>query len=304
MNTSATSVASTVNTGKCPKPQLDGRRSGTSHFLIYFFSIVPLVAVALSIPFAWGWGLSWTDIGLAAGFYIVSGLGVTVGFHRLFTHGSYRANRGLKIGLAIAGQLALQGPVIDWAADHRRHHAFSDREGDPHSPWLFGTSAFALARGFWHAHMGWIFNRDLTNQQRFTPDLLADRDIARVNRAFALCTVFSLLTPALLGGLITWSWAGALSAFFWAGLVRVALLHHVTWCSKAIRTRPAQKNADSAPAQDQVTNPAMTAGRPTERITIGTKSLSMRRMSRSATRSGAKRSRLDSSRWKSQPTCA
>jgi len=171
---------------------------------------------------------------LAAAFYIVSGLGVTVGFHRLFTHGSFRANRGLRTALAVAGQLALQGPVIDWVADHRRHHAFSDREGDPHSPWLYGTTAAALAKGFWHAHLGWIFNRNLTNQQRFTLDLLADLDINRINNSFPACTAVSLLTPALLGGLISGSWAGALSGFFWAGLVRVALLHHVTWSVNSI----------------------------------------------------------------------
>jgi len=217
-----------------PQPVTAGRRDSTNQFLIYFFSVVPLLAVAVAVPFAWGWGLGWTDIILAASFYVVSGLGITVGFHRYFTHASYRARRGLKIGLAIAGQLALQGPVIDWVADHRRHHAFSDRAGDPHSPWLYGTSALALAKGFWHAHMGWIFERDLTNQQRFTPDLLADKDITRVNRSFAACTAVSLLLPALLGGLITGSWAGALTAFFWAGLVRVALLHHVTWSVNSI----------------------------------------------------------------------
>ena len=215
-------------------PMTEGRRDNTSQFLIYFFSAVPLLAVAAAVPFAWGWGLSVTDLILAAVFYGISCLGVTVGFHRLFTHGSYRARRGLKIGLAVAGQLALQGPVIDWVADHRRHHAFSDRDGDPHSPWLYGTTAAALAKGFWHAHLGWIFNRDLTNQPRFTPDLLADRDITRVNSTFAACTAVSLLGPALLGGLISGSWAGAVSGFFWAGLVRIALLHHVTWSVNSI----------------------------------------------------------------------
>src|SRR5665811_2282632 len=116
-------------------------------------------------------------------------------------------------------QMSLQGPVIIWVADHRRHHAFSDREGDPHSPWLYGTSMTAVARGFWHAHMGWLFERDMTNQQRFAPDLLADRDVARVNSHFIACTVITLGAPALIGGLVTWSWWGALTAFFWASLV-------------------------------------------------------------------------------------
>ncbi len=209
-------------------------RDAFSQFTIYFFSAVPLLAAAVAVPFAWGWGLTWLDLGLFAGFYLLTGLGVTVGFHRHFTHRAFKANRALRIGLAVAGQLALQGPVICWVADHRRHHAFSDREGDPHSPWLYGTSPLALARGFWHAHMGWIFDRDMTNQQRFAPDLLADRDIARVNALFPGLTVMSLSTPALLGGLLSWSWTGALTGFFWAGLVRVALLHHVTWSVNSI----------------------------------------------------------------------
>ncbi len=164
----------------------------------------------------------------------MSGLGVTVGFHRLFTHGSFRASRGLRVALALAGQLSLQGAVLDWTADHRRHHAFSDREGDPHSPWLFGSTPAALARGFWHAHMGWIFKRDVSNQQRFTPDLLQDKDIRRVSNSFIWCTVASLGAPAVLGGLISHSWLGVLTGFFWAGLVRVALLHHVTWSVNSI----------------------------------------------------------------------
>jgi len=130
--------------------------------------------------------------------------------------------------------MAAQGPVIIWVADHRRHHAFSDREGDPHSPWLYGTSVSALARGFWHAHMGWVFNRDNTNQQRFAPDLLADKDIARQNKYFWVWVLLSLLAPGVAGGLVSMSWHGAFTAFFWAGLVRIALLHHVTWSVNSI----------------------------------------------------------------------
>jgi stearoyl-CoA desaturase (delta-9 desaturase) len=130
--------------------------------------------------------------------------------------------------------MSLQGSVIKWVADHRRHHAFSDREGDPHSPWLFGTGPVALARGFWHAHMGWLYERDLTNRDRFAPDLVADQDLDRVDKLFPVWTAVSLLAPAALGGLISWSWWGVLTGFFWAGLVRVAVLHHVTWSVNSI----------------------------------------------------------------------
>jgi stearoyl-CoA desaturase (delta-9 desaturase) len=216
------------------RPILDGRRGIAPQIAVYVFVVLPLLALVAAVPFAWGWGLTWVDVAIALVFYVVSGLGVTVGYHRYFTHGSFKAVRPLRIALALAGSMAMQGPVITWVADHRRHHAFSDKEGDPHSPWLFGTSPVALARGFWHSHMGWLFDRDKTNAQRFTPDLLADRDIVRVDRLFVLWSVLTLLVPAALGGLLTMSWWGAVTAFFWAGLVRVGLLHHVTWSINSI----------------------------------------------------------------------
>jgi len=181
-----------------------------------------------------GVGPWWTDLGLALGFYVVSGLGISVGFHRYFTHGAFKATRPLRIALAVAGSLAFQGSVIEWVADHRRHHAFADQDGDPHSPWLFGTTPAAVARGFWHAHVGWLFGRHNTNTARFAPDLLADADIRRVNDTFLWWAVASLATPALLGGLISWSWWGGVTALFWAGLVRVGVLHHVTFSVNSI----------------------------------------------------------------------
>ena len=219
---------------KTPKPILSGRRSGAEHFTVKLFLILPLLALVAAVPFAWGWGLGWSDVGIAAGFYLVSSLGVTVGYHRYFTHGAFKANRALRIALALAGSLASQGSVVAWVADHRRHHAFSDREGDPHSPWLFGTSPVAIARGFWHAHMGWLFERDKTNAERFAPDLLADKDIQLVDKLFVPMTVVTLALPAVLGGLITMSWWGAVTALFWAGFVRVAFLHHITWSVNSI----------------------------------------------------------------------
>ncbi|HLU59717.1 MAG TPA: fatty acid desaturase [Pseudonocardia sp.] len=216
------------------KPILEGRRGIAPQIGVYVFVILPLLALVVAIPFAWGWGLTWTDVVIALVFYVASGLGITVGYHRYFTHGSFKAKRPLRFALALAGSLAMQGPVITWVADHRRHHAFSDKEGDPHSPWLFGTGPIALAKGFWHSHMGWLFDRDKTNRQRFTPDLLADKGVRRIDSLFVLWSALTLLVPAALGGLFTLSWWGALTAFFWAGLVRVGLLHHVTWSINSI----------------------------------------------------------------------
>jgi stearoyl-CoA desaturase (delta-9 desaturase) len=216
------------------KPVLSGRQTVAELITIRTFLLVPFLALAAAVPVFWGWGVSWLDLTIGGAFFVVSTLGITVGYHRYFTHGAFRAKRALRIALAIAGGLAAQGPVIGWVADHRRHHAFSDREGDPHSPWLFGTSPVALARGFWHAHMGWLFGRDKTNVDRFAPDLEADRDIRVVDRLFPVWVVVSLALPALLGGLITLSWWGALTAFLWAGLARISFQHHVTWSVNSI----------------------------------------------------------------------
>jgi stearoyl-CoA desaturase (Delta-9 desaturase) len=216
------------------RPMLHGRRPGSEQLLVTLFIALPTLALIAAVPLAWGWGLSWTDIGLAVFFYLLCGMGVTAGFHRYFTHRSFKASRALRIALAVAGSMAFQGSIITWVADHRRHHIFTDKEGDPHSPWLFGTSAVAVARGFWHAHLGWLFEKDKTNTDRFAPDLLSDPDIRRVNQQNVGWSILSLTMPVLLGGLISWSWWGALTAFFWAGLVRIAALHHVTWSTNSI----------------------------------------------------------------------
>ncbi|WP_181772657.1 acyl-CoA desaturase [Amycolatopsis pittospori] len=216
------------------KPLISHRRGSGEMLILKTFLLVPFVALLAAVPIVWGWGMTWVDLVLAAVFYTIGTLGVTVGYHRYFTHGAFKAGRPLRIALAIAGSFAVQGSVIFWVASHRRHHAFADREGDPHSPWLFGTSPGALLRGFWHAHMGWMFSREVTNYERFAPDLVADKDLRVVNRYFWLWITLSLALPAVLGGLISWSWWGAVTGFFWAGLVRIAFLHHVTWSVNSI----------------------------------------------------------------------
>jgi stearoyl-CoA desaturase (Delta-9 desaturase) len=217
-----------------PKPLTEGTQSPGILVALWAFVLIPFVALLAAVPVAWGGWLSWVDVAIAVGFYYLSGLGVTIGFHRYFTHGSFKAKRPLRIGLAVAGSLAIQGNVIQWVADHRRHHAFSDVECDPHSPWRYGDNVRGLVKGLFHAHVGWMFHRELSNRTRFAPDLSADRALVRVDRLFPLWVTISLLAPAAIGGLVTWSWAGALSAFFWASLVRVSLLHHVTWSINSI----------------------------------------------------------------------
>ena len=198
------------------------------------FVAVPLLAVLAAVPVAWGGWLSWTDIVIAVVFWAVTGIGITVGYHRFFTHGSFKAGRGVKIALAIAGSLALEGSIDQWVADHRKHHKFSDEVGDPHSPWRFGTSRRAVAKGLWFAHVGWLIARERTNIDRYAPDVRDDKDLQRIARWFPAIVVATLLLPAVVGGLVTWSWAGALTAFFWAGLIRIAFVHHVTWSINSI----------------------------------------------------------------------
>jgi stearoyl-CoA desaturase (delta-9 desaturase) len=202
--------------------------------LVGVFVVVPLLALIAAIPLAWGWGLGWHDVVIALVFYWLTGLGITVGFHRYFTHGSFKAKTGLRVALAVFGTMAIEGPVFNWVADHRRHHKFSDREGDPHSPWRYGEDTKALAKGLAYAHMLWLFDENMTSQEKFIPDLLADRKLRIVHKLFPVIVLTSMLTPALIGGLWGLSWHGALTAFFWASLVRVALLHHVTWSINSI----------------------------------------------------------------------
>ena len=233
-------VPGTVITPPAPgparaRPEIDPEPSSTfERVLVGVFVAVPFLALVAAIPVAWGWGLGWHDIVIAVAFYLVTGLGISMGLHRYFTHGSFKAVRGFKIALAVAGSLAIEGPVITWVADHRRHHKYSDKEGDPHSPWRFGNDVRALAKGLAFAHVGWLFDGNVTSKEKFCPDWLADPDVSRISRWFPWLVTASLLAPALIGGLWSMSWQGAVTAFFWASLVRIAFLHHVTWSINSI----------------------------------------------------------------------
>ncbi|MEU9831395.1 fatty acid desaturase [Streptosporangium sp. NPDC048047] len=218
-----------------PKPDVDPEPK-TRPEIITFMVVValPLIALVAAVPFAWGWGLRWTDAVIALVFYVVSGLGVTVGLHRYFTHGSFKAKRPLKIALGIAGSLSLEMSVLDWVATHRKHHKFSDKDGDPHSPWRFGTGFWAVSKGLLWAHMGWLFEADRANREKYAPDLVKDPDIIKLHRYFPVLAITSMVMPALLGGLLSWSWWGMATGFFWGTLVRIGLLHHVTWSINSI----------------------------------------------------------------------
>jgi stearoyl-CoA desaturase (Delta-9 desaturase) len=235
VDTTSTTDTGPVVRGKAPLGDLNEEPKGTGEkVLVALFVAIPMLALIAAIPLAWGWGLGWHDVIIAIAFYYFTGLGISIGFHRYFTHRSFKARQGLRVMLAIAGSMAIEGPVLTWVADHRRHHKYSDREGDPHSPWRFGNDWRALIKGLAWAHIGWMFDGNHTSREKFCPDLLADKKIARISGLFPLLVAISLLLPALIGGLWAWSWVGALTAFFWASLVRVAFLHHVTWSINSI----------------------------------------------------------------------
>lgn len=190
----------------------------------------PVVGLTLYLVFERGPVIRIGDAVLAAVLYLFTGFGVTAGFHRLFAHHSFKANRVLKVILAVAGSMAIEGSVVGWVATHRRHHMFSDQPGDPHSPHRFvGT-----LRGFLWAHVGWLFASDPTDPKRFAPDLLRDRDLVVVDKLFPFLAVSSLALPFAIGWTMYGTLAGALSAFIWAGLVRMAVLHHVTWSINSV----------------------------------------------------------------------
>jgi stearoyl-CoA desaturase (delta-9 desaturase) len=195
---------------------------------------IPVAAVALVASRVWGHGLSLLDVQLAVGFYAVAGHGVTVGYHRFFTHGSFKARRPLRVALGVAGCLAVEGGPIGWVAAHRRHHQFSDCPGDPHSPYRFGTGIGAQVRGFLHAHLGWLLTSAPTDAAVYAPDLLADRTVRRIDRFFPVLAVVSIAAPSAIAWALTGRLGPTISALVWAGLVRVALLHHVTWSVNSV----------------------------------------------------------------------
>ena len=193
--------------------------------VLALLGIIPMIAFGLA---------SWVDLGLFLAFWLITATGITVGYHRYFTHGSFKATRGVKIALGIMGSMALEGSINQWVADHRKHHKFSDEVGDPHSPWRFGTSRKAILKGLYFAHMGWLFTEEQATVQQFAPDIQKDEDLQRITRSFGWIVAASILLPGIIGGLITMSWIGFATGLFWGGIVRIAFVHHVTWSINSI----------------------------------------------------------------------
>jgi stearoyl-CoA desaturase (Delta-9 desaturase) len=196
---------------------------------------LPPVAVVTAIVLLWNEAVGPTELGLMVGLYMVTGLGVTLGYHRMFTHRAFESSRAFRAAIAILGGMAVEGSVITWVADHRKHHAFTDQEGDPHSPHLSGPGFRGAVKGLWHAHVGWLFETvGSAERERFAPDLVKDRMMAVIDRLFVIWVVLSFVLPFGVGWAIGGSVGAALSALLWGGLVRVFLLHHVTWSINSV----------------------------------------------------------------------
>lgn len=196
--------------------------------------VLPFLALLSIVIWLWGWGFSWVDFGVLVGMYVLTALGITVGFHRYFTHRSFETSKPLQFILGILGSMAVQGPLLKWVAMHRRHHQFSDDKGDPHSPHHHGAGVLGVLAGLWHAHVGWLFKPEPKDLERYAKDLHRSRLLRAVSALFPLWMVVGLLLPALIGGILTLSWMGAVLGLIWGGLVRIFLVHHVTWSVNSV----------------------------------------------------------------------
>ncbi|HSI80086.1 MAG TPA: fatty acid desaturase [Solirubrobacterales bacterium] len=193
---------------------------------------LPFLGFVAALVLLWNRAVGWTDLAIMAAMYVVTAAAVTVGFHRLLTHRSFATFKPIEYAFAALGSMAVEGRVIDWVADHRRHHAHPDAEGDPHSPHVGHGSGLA---GLWHAHIGWLLtDHGASDPRRFARDLVEDPWMRRIDSAFIALVALSLAIPFAAGWLLTGTLAGALTGLLWGGLVRIFFVHHVTWSINSV----------------------------------------------------------------------
>lgn len=197
--------------------------------------LVPPVGLAVALVQLWNADVHLVDLILLVALYVAGGLGVTVGFHRLFSHRAFSAGPAVRAALAVLGSITLQGPVTQWVTDHRKHHAFADRPGDPHSPHTSGPGGLGAVRGFLHAHVGWMFvTKGMERGDVYGRDLYEDRLIRMVDRLYLLWVVVSLGLPFAVGWLVRGTVGGGVEALMWGGLLRIFLFHHATFCVNSV----------------------------------------------------------------------
>jgi len=210
---------------------------------------IPFIGLIAAMVLLWGIAFSWVYLAILAVMYMLTAVGITVGYHRLFTHRSFSAPKPVAAILAALGSMAVEGPVLQWVAVHRRHHQHSDHDEDPHSPHAHGSDLKGILRGMWHAHLGWMFRSTPRSPSRYIRDFRDDKLVKRMSALFPVWVLMGLIIPAALGGLFTMSWMGVLLGFIWGGLVRVFLVHHVTWSINSVchiwGTRPFRSHDES-----------------------------------------------------------
>jgi stearoyl-CoA desaturase (delta-9 desaturase) len=213
-----------------------GEMSGVEKWANLGAVAVPFAATIAAIALFWNRLVSPADLAIAAVMYMLTAVGITVGFHRLLTHRSFQTSKPVEYVFAILGSMAVQGPVVSWVADHRKHHAHTDEEGDPHSPHVGREGGLrGILAGLWHAHAGWLMtNQGRADWKRFAPDLYEDPGMRAIGRAFVPLVLLSLALPALAGYLVSGTLAGAATGLLWGGLVRIFFVHHVTWSVNSV----------------------------------------------------------------------
>lgn len=220
------------------KPMAGDPPATLTHTIIMLFVTgLPPVGLAVAVVLMWMWGfMGWFYLSLMIGGWVLSGLGITVGFHRLLTHRSFETYGPIRALFAFLGSLSIEGEPVVWCAMHRRHHRHSDQEGDPHSPYVDHGRTFGLLKGLWHSQMGWLYTSKWEHPEleKFVPDLLKDPWVMGVNRYFNFWVALSLITPTALGYAWTLTWQGALLGLLWGGLIRVLMTHHITWSINSI----------------------------------------------------------------------
>jgi stearoyl-CoA desaturase (Delta-9 desaturase) len=219
-------------TAVAPPPTL---MSGLHRWLNLAGVLLPFLGFVVAVVLLWNTLVDWADLAVMLIMYVITITGVTLGFHRLLTHRSFQTFKPVEYTLAILGSLAVQGPVISWVADHRKHHAHTDQEGDPHSPHGHGGGLRGAIAGLWYAHMGWLFHVSGTSDHaKYARDLHEDRGMRFIHGTFGLWVTVGLVLPAGLGYLLDPTWQGALTAALWGGPVRIFALHHVTWSINSV----------------------------------------------------------------------
>lgn len=194
-------------------------------------TVVPPVGVLVAIVLLWNRLVGWTELGLFLGLYFFTAVGISVGYHRLLAHRSFKAVKPVRLLLALAGTLSAQGPAIIWASHHRKHHSVADHDGDPHSPHLEHQGL----KGLWHAHMGWLFDERLTSEPlRYVPDLGREKELRWMSRHFIALVVAGIVAPGVIAYAITGRPLALLTGMLWGGLVRIFLLDHVTWAINSV----------------------------------------------------------------------